>query len=101
VTDACGFGENYGDGADDENGTEVILVTLAGYLRDKESLSRLESIADRLAVATMALAGVLGDNRRSLLDISDELRDAQNALDDFARYGEELAAEAEFGGKRE
>lgn len=98
MTDDCCFGEEYDEA--DEGGTECILVTLEGYRRDKESLARLESIADRLAVAAMALAGVIADKNKSILDIEPELRDAQDAMADLERYGEERAERVGFAWER-
>jgi hypothetical protein len=92
MTDDCCFGEDY-----DEIGEDAVLQTDAS--RDQEIIARLESIADRLAVATMALAGVIADKNKSVLDIEAELRDAQDAIADLQRYGDERERGMEFQAK--
>jgi hypothetical protein len=96
MTDDCCFGEDYG--AEDDAAQDAELQTACQ--RDRETIARLESIADRLAAAAVALAGVLGNKQRSVLDIANELWEAQEALDDFARYGAEQEVAAAFPGKR-
>jgi hypothetical protein len=83
MTDDCCFGEDL-----DEIGDEIRDLQAASVL-DQEYIARLESIADRLAAGAMALVWIVTDRQRSVLSIAEALQDAQEALDDLQRYGEE------------